>query len=88
MTFFKTHSELKYKSEDTVSQSRSPWSLRQNSLREGELMLTDGINNILKEKTKSRWDNLLDNLRYFAGLAINILFSILRCSHYTHLEKK
>lgn len=60
----------------------------QAELFERELMLTDGINTILKEKTKSRWNNLLDNLRYFAGLAINIPFSILRCSHYTHLEKK
>lgn len=54
MTFCKTHSELKYKSEDTVSQSRSAWSLRQNFLREGELMLTDGINTILKEKDKEQ----------------------------------
>lgn len=54
MTFCKTPSELKYKFEDTASQSRSPWSLRQSSLREGELMLTDAINTILKEKDKEQ----------------------------------
>lgn len=54
MTFCKTPSELKYKSEDTASQSRSPWSLRQSFLREGELMLTNAINIILKEKDKEQ----------------------------------
>lgn len=54
MTFCKTPSELKYKSEDTASQSTSPWNLRQSFLREGELLLTDAINTILKEKDKEQ----------------------------------
>lgn len=55
MTFLKTSSEHKYKSEDTVSQAgHSPCSLNQNPSREGELMLTDGINTILKEKDQEQ----------------------------------
>lgn len=65
MTLCKTHSELKYKSEDTVSQIRSPWSLRQNSSREGELMLTDGINTILKEKDKEQVGQSIEQSKVF-----------------------